>query len=157
MSKHIFTTFFAICAGALLFAACGDSEPTLTKAEFVKQADAICRKGETKKAEGFEKFVLKAKAGPGNPLTIAQQGELATDVMLPPIREMVEGIDDLKGPEGEEEEADAIVDEVESVVGDLEDNPLPLATAKGDPFDKAAKLSEDFGFKQCFIYYSSPD
>ena len=146
------------CGGLLLtavfvVAGCGGGEDSLTKAEFIKQSDAICSKNEEQKSEKFEAFVVKNKLGPENPITIAQQQKLVTTIMVPPIRKMTEEIGDLPSPEGQEEDADAIVAAAEEVVERLEDNPLPLVTPKSRPFADVVPLAKKFGFKRCYVYY----
>ena len=80
----------AVGAGALLAGGCGGKDGRLTKAEFVKQANAICAK--------YEQRVQKRMAG----IPAGDEAQLASSIekVLPVIREGNDELRSLKPPEG---------------------------------------------------------
>ncbi len=147
-----FTAVSTVLFIALVAAGCGSSDSSLTKAEFIKQADTICRRAEKKKGNAFGEFVLKKHLGPGHPMTLKDKEELASDILLPPIKVEVEEVADLSAPKGEEAKVSAIVGGAEDVVAELEKNPF-LFASKDDPWTEVAKLAREYNFQQCFRYY----
>lgn len=151
----MFRKVVAITAGVLAVlavgAGCGgdDDSSSLTKAEFVKQADAICKKQEEKKnnelTAAYEKLGKEKKEGK------KEQEAVITDVALPPISQMTEELADLGAPEGEEEKVEEMVGAFEEEVQKIEDDPAGTLTGKVGTFDEANKLAKDFGLKDCSL------
>lgn len=155
MGKPLIALFAAVAAAAILVAGCGSgsdsigSETTgsLTKAEFVKQGNAICAKGSKEIKEGFEKFVKenglsKTKA----PAKVVQEEAVET-VLIPRIRKEIEDIRALGPPN---EEAEAVLDAAEEGLEQGEENPsLMLKEESAGPFAKANKLSREYGLTKC--------
>jgi len=148
MSKGL----IAVVAGVLLVAlvaGCGGSSDSdsLTKAEFIKQADAICTKGEKSIEDGAEKFAKENDVNTEKP-TEAQKEEVITQVVAPEIRKQGEEIGDLGAPEGDESEVEAIVSAVEEGADELEDKPKLLIEGK-NPLTDGSKLAKEYGLKVC--------
>ncbi|HEX5592855.1 MAG TPA: hypothetical protein VFX35_05860 [Solirubrobacterales bacterium] len=130
---------------ALAFAGCGgSSEETLTKAQFVEQANKICRAGENKRAKRVNELLEEqaSKKPSAKP-----KDDIIFDVIA--IYEETTGeLSELGKPEGEEEKVDAIVEAMEEAADRVHANPQSALT--GDlPFRKANKLAEDYGLDSC--------
>ena len=152
----MFRKVIAITAGVLAVLAVGvgcggddDSGSSLTKAEFTKQADAICKKQEEKKnnalTTAYEKLGKEGKEGK------KAQEEVIADVALPPISQMTEELADLGAPEGEEEKAEEMVAAFEEEVQKIEDDLPGTLSGKVGNFDKANKLAKEMGLKDCSL------
>jgi ABC-type Fe3+-hydroxamate transport system substrate-binding protein len=138
---------------AVLIAGCGgggeetaDANETLTKAEFIKQGDEICKEVGRQREEQMEKF------GKENGFTLEtankkQLEELVTEVAIQTLRQQTEKFRALGLPVGEEEEAEAIIVAWESATKEVESNP-GIAVVE-DPLDAADALARDYGFKFC--------
>jgi len=141
----------AAIALSMVVAGCGggDEEQTLTKAEFVKQSSAICKKGEERKNEQLT-AALKAQTESGKPLKIGRTGKeaLLSTVILPPLRQMSEELAELGIPEERSEEAEAIIKGFEDVIAELEENP-GSALKSQNPFTEVNQLALDFGMNNC--------
>jgi len=131
--RRIFLVVFAV---VLVAAACGDDDDTLTQAQFVEQANAICEEGN----EDFNK--LFETDFPASPNKLRPFFEKAT-----PIAEReVEGIRDLGAPEGQEDEYEELLRLGDAVVADFraasedQDKAAELFQAEGG--DNSAKLEE---------------
>lgn len=136
---------------ALLAAGCGGNDSTsLTKAEFIKQGDAICK--ETDKSQN-QKIRAYLAENPKTPSTKANT-EKVISVAFPQIKAEVEELAALDPPSGDEEEIEAIVAGVEEGLEEAEKNPVSTnKTGAGNPFDEVGKLARKYGFKECDFPY----
>jgi hypothetical protein len=153
VSKRLIALLAALAALALVVAGCGggssstESTSSLTKAEFVKQGNAICAKSSKEINEGFEEFVeenglSKTKAPPK-----AVQEEAVETVLIPRIHKEVEGIRALGPPD---EEAEAVLDAAEEALEKGEEDPiLFMKEESSGSFAKADKLAHEYGLTKC--------
>lgn len=141
-----------ICLAALLFVAgCGSSsdEEPLTKAQYVKRANAICEKAVTERDKGIL-VGLRLLEKSGDAEDSAKQEELVTDVALPPLRRMVTQLEALNPPEGQEDEVDAFIEGFDEAVGTFEADPsLALGAESREPFTEPSKLATQYGLNEC--------
>lgn len=156
MAKTLMAMLVAVAAIAII-AGCGggsDSSSTeattssLTKAEFLKQGNAICAKGNKEIEEGFEEFQKENQLQKKRP-TKAQLTEAIETIVLPKVRRQIEGVKALAAPSGEEAEVEAITDAAEEALEKGEEDPAALTSEKADPFAKANKLARDYGLVKC--------
>jgi hypothetical protein len=143
-------------ATAILFivAGCGggdDSSSTsssITKAQFIKQADAICAKGNKENEAEFEEFAKEKGLSESKEPTKAQQEEAISDIVAPGVQKQIEEIDALGAPEGDEGKVEAMIAAVEEGAGKIEENPASLIEGK-NPLAKGSKLAKEYGLKTC--------
>jgi hypothetical protein len=138
-------------ATMLLAAGCGgDDEDSLTKAEFVKNANAICTAGNEEINKGIESFIEERSPG-GKRLTDAQLTEGAEEVLLPSLRKQVEAIAALGTPSEDGEQAEEIVDGAEEALEEVEDEPALAAPQTGDrnPFAEVNEMAREYGLDVC--------
>jgi hypothetical protein len=139
----------AVLFGVLVIAlvGCGSSdEDSLTKAEFVNQANAICGKAEKEKDEDLLSY-MKENPAAAKGLTASVEQELV-GVAAPPLRQMTEELGDLGAPEGDEDAVSAIIESFEAAIATLEEDPKAVM-AGSNPFAEADKLSAQYGIKTC--------
>lgn len=153
MLKRTAITLLGSLLAIFAIVGCGSSDSSPTKAEYIKQADAICKETEKEKQAKMEAFLTKSSAGQEKPLKVNELTELGTKVILPPMRALVGELNKLDAPKEGATEAEAIVKEFDQVVSKLEKNPLPLASSKSDPFEDVAAQASKYGFKTCILYY----
>jgi hypothetical protein len=138
----------AVLIGALAIAAvatgCGGGTTSLTKAEFTKQADAICLEAEETKDAAILAYEKKHSK-----LDKSVEEELVTDVALPPIQAMTDELGGLGAPSDEESKTDAIVESFEGAIEKIEEDPSSVLTAPTSPFAEADKLAGQYGMKSC--------
>jgi hypothetical protein len=141
---------FGVLAIGVIAAGCGsssDSTSSLTKAEFIKQADAICTAGNKSDEAEFEAYAKENGLENKEP-SDAQKEELVTDVVLPSISKQGEEISALGAPSGEEDQVNAIVDGIEGAVEEAEGDPSVVLSGPG-PFKEVDKLAKDYGLTVC--------
>lgn len=135
----------------LAFGGCGDDDDataSLTKAQFTKQANAICaRSDEVRKAE----YRAEISASEGDKdLSDAEKERLFLDVFIVPFQEMIGELEDLGVPQGDEQELEAIFTEMKKGAEVLEEDPLLIL---GEPtmFKKANELNTKYGLTACVL------
>jgi hypothetical protein len=152
MSKRLIALLAALAALALVVAGCGGGSDStdsssLTKAQLIKQGDAICEKGEeTLEAEANE-FAKENGIDTSKP-TKAQQEEVIEQVVAPALRKQAEELRELGTPSGEEEAVEEIFDTLEEGTEELEEEPGKLLEGN-NPVEKAGNLAQKYGFKEC--------
>ena len=133
----------ALLTGALFIAGCGGGDDALTKSEFLKQGNAICKKGnqDIDKAanQTFEK---------GQEPTKAQVTKFAEDTLIPSVDEQISGLRDLNPPSADEDKVNAILDEAESSLDKVKADPSLFASNQ-DPFKKANQMANAYGLTEC--------
>jgi hypothetical protein len=153
LSKGLIATLAGVAAIAMIVAGCGsssdDSTSSLTKAQFIVKADAICKKGNTEIESGFEDFAKEAGIKENKEPTPAQGVEVSETVLIPYIKEQSEELRDLEVPSGDEEEITAMLDALDEGVEEAEEDPEALFTSKSDPFGPANKMAKEYGLKVC--------
>lgn len=132
----------------LLVAGCGgDSETTtVTKAQFVKEANSVCLKGEAKRGQMLNE--LSGELG-GGKVPQAQREQLVLKV-LPTYEETAANLSKLDVPAGDEKQVEAIVEAMEEAVERVKADPN-TALVSTVPFDKANKLATEYGLDRCDV------
>jgi hypothetical protein len=140
----------AVMVTALLLAGCGgDGTTALTKAEFVKQGEGICKRINNERSAAIEAFAAKSKAGPGKPLSLGEQLKLVLKVALPPVKAEAQQLDELGAPEGEEAKTQAFIDAMETAIEEVEQNPGSVLKPETSPFTAVGKMAKQYGFETC--------
>jgi hypothetical protein len=159
LSKRLLALLFGVLAIALV-AGCGggsndtsgastdsDSGSTPTKAQFIKQGDEICTKGDQSIEGEANEFAEENDINTQKP-TKAQQEEVISQVVGPAIKQQSEEIGDLGAPSGDEDRVEAIVDAVGRGAEELEEDPGALLKGT-NPLAEGSKLAKAYGFKSC--------
>ncbi len=119
----------ALAASAMLAIGCGSSDDngtatdSLTKAEFVKQGNAICKAGNEEVSTEVQSFAEDNGLSGNDQPTEEQLDELASDILIPAIGKQVGEVRDLGAPSGEEGKVDKFLDNAEATVEEVEDDP----------------------------------
>ncbi len=151
MSKPLVALLAAVTALAIIVAGCGgsdDSTSSLTKAEFLKQGNAICAEGNKEIDSEFEAFAEENNLSENKEPTEEQLTEAAEDILIPAVDKQLGELRDLGAPEGEEEEVDKLLTAVEEALEEGEEDPSVL-TSQGSPFADVNKMARDYGLTTC--------
>ncbi len=155
MSKRLVQILIAGCAAAFVVAGCGSSggdtsTASLTKAEFVKRADAICAKGNKQLQVQVVGYAKKVGWSGKTPPTDAQATEIASTILIPSVQSQHDKIDALGAPSGEEDQVNAILTALQDAIDQAKKDPAALVRQPHDPtFTKADKLAQDYGLTVC--------
>jgi hypothetical protein len=148
LKNRLIALLALLAAAGLLVAGCGDDDESttgsggaaLSKAEYVKQANAICAAGSKEIAAEFEAFAKEHGIDEKNPPSKDQIAEAAEEFLIPSIAAQVEEIGELSPPEGEEEPYETFVENAEAALEEGEDDPATFAEDDGGPF---AEVNEE--------------
>lgn len=128
----IFVIALAGCGGG----GGGESEAAPTKAEFIKQADAVCADVNKQVEAGFKEL--------GDSPSTAEVKKFVDEVSIPQIQHQIDEIGDMTPPAGDEDQIQAILDGWADANKASED-----VNATTDPFADVDKLSTAYGFEEC--------
>ena len=152
MNKAFLPAIAVLVALAALVAGCGGSDDTtdetvtLTKAEFIKQGDAICKEAneenETEAEEFAEENDFKLEKA-----SKEQLEEAVAEVLVPSLNKQVEELDALGAPEGDEEQVEEIIVSLEDVAAEVEDDSSLVFEEK--TLEKPSQLANAYGFEVC--------
>jgi hypothetical protein len=155
LNKGLLAAAAALVSLAALVAGCGggdsttDETVTLTKAEFIKQGDAICKKGNTEIEAGFEDFAEANDIPQDKEPSKAQGVKIVETVIVPGIKQQAEEIRALGAPDGEEQQVEDLLDSLDAAVAEAEEDPEALFGENSDPFADANQQATDYGFEVC--------
>jgi hypothetical protein len=136
----------AVVAVLLMLFGCGNSDSSsgeLSKAEFVKQATAICN-GWQKGREEALGVAAKRFAGQNS----AKAKEEAVFLTLHPYEEATRKLGELDPPEAQATEAEAMVRAMEDAIRKVKADPL-TALETANQFEQANERAEKAGLKSC--------
>jgi hypothetical protein len=149
LSKRLIAMLAGVVAIAVIVAGCGSSsDNSLTKAEYVKQGDAICKKGNTEIETDVKAYAKQHNISLKSKPTEAQLAELSENVVIPGVRNQLEGLRDLSPPSGDEGAANELLDALGEGLEKGEEDPAVFVSS-GDPLAKANKMAKELGFKEC--------
>jgi hypothetical protein len=153
LSKRLIAMLAGVVAIAAIVAGCGSSDSSstapLTKAQFISQGDAICKKGDKEIEAGFESFAKENNIPKNQEPSKAQGKELVETVLVPSIKSQSEEIRALESPGSGEAEVSAMLDSLDKGVAEAEEDPEALFEPKSDPFGPANEKAVQYGFKVC--------
>jgi hypothetical protein len=143
--------FLVLISAGLVVLGCGSSsdDNAPTKAAFIKQADAICKKGNQDINTQAHEFFKKEKIARNEQLNKQQASQLASEIILPNVQKQVDGVDGLTPPKGDEATVQAVTDAANEAIDKSKQDPVALLSNKSGPFAKANKLAKDYGLKVC--------
>jgi hypothetical protein len=145
LMKYFLSILMAFTVLLIGAAGCGSdsssAEPSLTKAQFVKRADAICTASEN---EQFKIGMTYLEEHPG-----VEEEEVIIPAGLPPIEKELRMIKDLTAPAGYAKKVDEFVQALEQAVTETRKDPGSALEPTGNPFEKPNNLAEADGLKGC--------
>ena len=120
---------------------------TLTKAQFIQEADQICDADSSVLPVKLAAYEQRAKQS-GRPEEEVFE-EFAEEVLLPTIETRLEKLHALGVPSGSEREAEAFIQAMENGVTAAQNGSAGTLAEFEKPFEPAVKLGRAFGFKRC--------
>jgi hypothetical protein len=119
----------------------------LAKAEFIKRADAICKKTEAERTSGIKAFYKKVGANPEKALVGKQGKEMVFVAIVPPLEKQAEELRALGVPN--EKAAKAIMVEFDEALAAFKKLSESGKEETKDPFSAVNQHSRKYGFKTC--------
>jgi hypothetical protein len=144
--------FVAMLTVGLVAAGCGSSGSSgststtaLTKTEWLKKANAICKKGNQQINAGAQKVFPKSKGKPSP----AELNKFATGTLIPSVQSQIDQINALGAPKGDEAKVTAILNSAQAALDKGKKDPALLTTNGPGPFKKTNQLSTAYGLTTC--------
>jgi hypothetical protein len=141
-----------VLAVATLAAGCGggsdsSSGPTISKAVFVKRADAVCTKGNERMEVAFAHFLQENKnvKRPDD----AKLEKLVGTILVPNVKREVKELRALGAPSGDEDRVGEIVKALEEGLETAEGNPQAAVNSSEAVFGIASRLAKEYGLEVC--------
>jgi hypothetical protein len=144
-----FQTAALVVATAALVAGCGGgdaSTSSVTKAQFIRQADKVCEHADQRQEILSRKFSIE---GTSNNPSKAEQIRILRAVGLQPLKVEGEELSELGAPEGDEEQVDELVSSFEEAFAEAAAEPLSMLQEPNGPYAQASKLAAAYGLKAC--------
>lgn len=152
MNRASLAALAALVVLAATVAGCGggdDSDTSgdsLTKAEFIKQGDAICEKANEQSEAEAEKFAKENDFKLERP-TKEQLEEAVSEILVPNFKRQVADLKALGVPEGDEEQVEEMISSLETAADEIEDD--PSLVFEEQVLKEPAQLAKDYGFEVC--------
>jgi len=142
---------------ASLAVGCGGGGSTLSKAEFIKQADAICEKADETELGEIGAYFRNHPKESKNVRPGAPPPALVQTVAVPSLLKETDDLEALGAPKGDEETIEAFISGIKAAIKEVEKDPesieedLPNGQGKNPSyaFREVNKLAREYGFKQC--------
>jgi hypothetical protein len=156
LSRYLIALPAAALAIALIVAGCGgggsDNEVTassITKAEFLKKADAVCERGNEQTQADVAAYVEEKNFSLSKKQTPAQYTAFIEAVLVPNVNKEIEEIRDLGAPSGDEDQVEAILSALEDAVAKAQKESKAVVQERTDLFGRASELAKEYGLKAC--------
>ena len=166
MRNRLLIPFALLAAGAIIVAGCGGDDDTSTAAstgasgatgtsgpltadQWSTQAVAICAQGDKDQEAAIKDFFQQEGIPSNQQPSDAQLEQLASQVIIPTIEQQINAIKALPVPEDEADQVNEFVDQAESELNALKDDPSQITNGNANPFAETAQLAQGLGLKKC--------
>jgi hypothetical protein len=154
VNKRLIAGTTAGLAIALSAVGCGGGDDgataSISKAEFVKQANGICAKTQQQLESEFAAYV-QSQAGrePQGEDAVAARVDVAKTILIPAKQQEVEEFRALGAPAGDKGQADAIIEAMEEGVQKSQQAPAATVIDSTKAFGRSEALADEYGLSQC--------
>ena len=141
-----------------MLAACGEEDeavteplepPTISKPQFLAEADRICRSGDSQiEAIGDDLYTDVERGERPRPGEVRR---FATGVIVPRIESEITAIRALGAPEGDEKEVEAILRATEDGVREIKRDPEGIVDGPPAGLKRAGDLATRYGSQECGV------
>jgi ABC-type phosphate/phosphonate transport system substrate-binding protein len=140
-------------AVALVVAGCGGSSDadvstsSISKAQFIKKADAVCTQGNKRMEVAFAKF-LRENKNVKHP-SKADYEELVGKVVVPNLGREIKEIRAIGVPGDDQDKVGAILEALEEGLETAEGNPRVAVTSSQAVYGISSRLAKEYGLVVC--------
>jgi hypothetical protein len=162
LSIGAFLVLAAALAVALVAGGCGGASASeitvqtgsLSKAEFIKRADAICTAARSQFTREYTAFVKKNyKPTSSRSAQEAVANELVESILLPNFEKPIDEISALGAPKGDEQAIASFLNALQQRLEEIHERPLILNKTV-TPLARAEKLARAYGLTGCAESFS---
>ena len=120
----------------------------LTKAEYVKQGNAICTASRVKRQAAFTAYAKAHHLNNNSAPTKAQATQLVTTLVIPSIQATISAVKALVPPSSDQAQVTAMLAASQQDLDRAKQNPAQLVTSGGN-FSHSGKLLHAYGLTSC--------
>jgi hypothetical protein len=120
----------------------------ITKAIFVKKADAICLAARERSSEEFQIYLTKNQVPSAGPGMLAKAHDVVNTILAPALELQVKKISNLGAPATDVAQVNEILVAMEQGVERMKEQPLQFIQ-KGIALNRASKLAGAYGLTVC--------
>jgi len=158
LSIRVFCLTAALLAVPLLIGGCGGSDSSqaraeitvetgsMSKVEFVKRADAICKKS---KAQALREFSTFPSAGVQSAGAAATSAEIVHTIIVPIYGKLIDQFTSLGAPKGDEQDVAGFLNTLQQNLDLVEEEPTKALNGLSSPFKPAAAKALRYGLTTC--------
>lgn len=142
-------TLFLLVLGGCGGSSGSDGTVALTKAQFLKQGNAICAKGNDQINRRFETYSRRHLTNDGPIPSEHSYAKASARIVLPLVANEVEEFRELAAPSGDQKEVDRILRAFEQGIEAGERDPTVIAGQGFYAFTEAHERAIDYGLVRC--------
>ncbi len=122
--------------------------PALTKTEYLKKGNAICRGTQILRQQAFIAYAKAHHLNPNAPPTNAQATQVATTIVIPSIQGTINELKALVPPSSDEAQVTAMLAAAQQDIDRGKQDPVQMVTSTGT-FAHSSKLLHAYGLTSC--------
>jgi hypothetical protein len=138
-----------LLAFALVWGACGGGGKRLTRAEFLKEGNAICDKGNKETDAAAQKAFPNQNEAPDP----TKAKVFFKETAIPSTRKQIDDIDALKPPKDLQDDVDKLLSDARDALGKIEkqvdQDVTKLLSDENDPFKDVDREAKNVGLTAC--------
>jgi hypothetical protein len=147
MTQKSFLLAVAAVVAAVILGCGSDSETTsLTKAQFLKKANAICTNTSSQLSETFQRTAEETNGGQAGE-GVAEKRQAFGEEISAGVQTMMDELSELGAPAGDEQKIEEILDAYGRSSEQIEEDVALFLTGKA--LDKPDQLAAAYGIKGC--------
>ena len=135
----------AACLAASV-SACGGGSKSISKADYLARAKAVCQQGNQQLKTASDAVI--AKLTPGQKLSETEINDFVRKTVIPTIRDQVKKLRAIPPPKGEKAHVEEIYKALDKGLDELDKNPKKLSDGS-NVFADADTLANKYGISVC--------
>lgn len=153
MRTRLVVLFVGMLAVALLVVGCGggsdeaNTGAAISKAAFIKKADAVCSGGNNRMEIAFAHF-LEEKKNVKHP-SDADFEELVGKVLIPNVNREIKEIRAFGAPSGDEDRVNGFLEALEEGIETAQRDPKVVVSSSEAVFGISSRLAKEYGLEVC--------
>jgi hypothetical protein len=150
-ARVLFQTLGSLLLITAMVGCAGSDDPPLTRAQYLKRADAICARAEKEQFKDFQAALDSATNGHSvsPPAEKKAVQELSAELIIPRAAQMVDELADLEAPEGNEHVVEELIEIYRAAVKAAENQPSSFLSGKA--FAEANEAAKGYGLQKCTV------